>query len=128
MTSHGLKHFIYARLADLIALGHLVIVFIAAFGWWLLPHHPLHFIVLLLTLASWIFTGSCILSQLELWLRKKYLTVIPNYKYGYLHYHLRHLTGYAPSLRFIRIWGLIYLISACILWIISIYSVTTVII
>ncbi len=119
----GMRNFIYARLADAISLFHAAIVVIAAFGWWLLPYHPLHFLIIVLTLASWIFTGSCILARAEFRVRKQYMDV-PPYEHGYLHYHLHRLTRLAPSLTFIRIWGLVYLTSASVLWIVQ-YAVHT---
>ncbi len=117
MLSHGIKNWCIARLADLLSLFHAVIVLVAAFGWWLMPNHPVHFLVLALTLLSWLTSGSCILAQLEYRLRRLYLPNIEPYEAGYLHFHLRKLTGIAPSLSFIRTWGYIYLTSALMLWI-----------
>lgn len=119
MKSRGNKERILARLADSISLVHVGVVIIAAFGWWLLPQHPVHFLVLVATLGSWLLTGSCVLARLEYWLRQQYLEPekVPIYEHGYLHFHLHRLAGYAPSLRFIRGWGYVYLTSASVLWI-----------
>lgn len=117
MKSRGFKSVLLARLADIISLVHIGVVVIAAFGWWLTPNSFIHFAILLATLISWLATGSCILAQLEYRVRKLYLASIEPYEAGYLHYHLRKLTGYAPRLTFIRIWGYIYLTTALILWI-----------
>ncbi len=106
-----------ARLADLVSLFHASVVIIAAFGWWLMPHNVIHFIVLLATLMSWLVTGSCMLARVEYNLRKQYLATIEPYEAGYLHYHLRQVTGHAPPLPFIRRWGYIYLTCALFLWI-----------
>ncbi len=124
MKSRGVKAVVLARLADSVSLVHLGVVIIAAFGWWLLPHHPLHLTILLATLASWLFTGSCILARVEYWLRRQYLSDVPRYEHGYLHFHLHRLAGYAPSLRFIRAWGYVYLTSASLLWIANFFLIT----
>jgi hypothetical protein len=119
MQSRGNNHWCIARIADLVALVHVAVVLVAAFGWWLMPLHPLHALVLALTLISWLTTGSCVLSQLEYRLRKRYLLDMQPYESGYLHFHLRKLTGVAPSLPFIRAWGYVYLTLALILWIVT---------
>lgn len=117
MQSRGVKNFLLARTADLVSLLHVLIVLVAAFGWWIMPNHPFHLMVLIATLMSWLVTGSCILAQIEYQLRRHYLPTIAPYKNGYLHYHLHKLSGYAPSLSFIRTAGYIYLSLAIILWI-----------
>ncbi len=117
MKSRGFRSILLARVADLISLVHVGVVVIAAFGWWLTPNSFIHFGILLATLISWLATGSCILAQLEYRVRKQYLATIEPYNAGYLHYHLRKFTGYAPSLTFIRRWGYVYLTSALVLWI-----------
>lgn len=128
MKSRGYKNFAYARFADVVSLVHVAVVIVAVFGWWLFPNDPIHFLVLVLTLVSWMVTGSCVLAHLELKLRRAYLDTIQSYEHGYLHYHLRHLTGYAPSLRFIRTWGYVYLSSAIVLWIVRFYVTTSVVV
>lgn len=127
MKSRGFYKLFYARLADLVSLVHAMIVIVAAFGWWLVPNHPIHLLILLLTLASWVFTGSCVLAHVEYRLRKKYMDAVPTYEYGYLHYHLHRLTKYAPSISFIRTWGYVYLISAVVLWIATQYVIESVV-
>ena len=104
------------RAADILSLLHLVVVLIAAFGWWLLPGSWFHFLVLAGTWTSWVFFGSCILSRAEFWLRDIPKEESDRMSNGYLHFHMHRWVRYAPSHVFIRAWGLLYLSAGIALW------------
>lgn len=112
----------YNFAANVVSLCHFILVFVVAFGWFI-PFWPityLHGIFLFITWWSWVFSGSCVMAKWEYQLRSVCNPGVERHSNGYLNYHLRRLTGWAPSLKFIRFWGLIYLTGGMVLWL-SIY-------
>lgn len=103
--------------ANLLAIIHLVVVFIILFGWFIPELFYIQGLLLVATFLSWVFTGKCILTVWEFKLRD----TLVDYEYGYIQYHARNLLKTPPSLKFIKIAGLTYLIFAIIFWLVLFY-------
>lgn len=65
------KKLIYLVLANLIFVGHFLLVLIALFGWSIPEIWSVYMLILVLTLLSDMVLGYCILSKWEFDLRKK---------------------------------------------------------
>lgn len=105
--------------ASIVSFCHIFLVFIVAFGWFIPFMYVtyLHGVFLFITWWSWVFSGSCVMAKWEYKLRSVCTPGVEQYSNGYLNYHFRKLTGYAPPIKFIRFWGLVYLSLGLILWI-----------
>ena len=99
-------------LANLLAIIHLIVVFIILFGWFIPDLFFIRGIFLSATFLSWVFTGKCILTVWEFKLRY----AKHDYEYGYIQYHARNLFKNPPSLNFIKIASLTYISLALIIW------------
>lgn len=105
--------------ASVVSFCHVILVFVVAFGWFI-PFTPvmyIHGIFLFITWWSWVFSGACVMAKWEYQLRSVCNPGVRQHANGYLNYHLRTLTGYAPPVSFVRFWGLVYLSLGLLLWI-----------
>ena len=101
--------------ANLILLIHLALVFVILFGWHFESIKLVYISALVLTLASEVFLGYCILTKWEFDLRKK---DEPNldYDYSFLSYYAYKLFGNRIPGKFIKYPALGFLIASIILY------------
>ena len=103
--------------AWLLAILHPVVTLTILFGWMFDILFYIYGSVLFLTLLSWMWYGSCVLSEWEFVLRKKLEPELPEYEHAYIHYHLRKVFNRPPSKLFIRRIGTIFISLSLLLWI-----------
>lgn len=78
--------------ADMICLVHAAIFLVAVFGWLVPSVWSVYLVVLVITLASDLIFGYCIVSKWEFLIRKKIDPTI-NYDYTWTTYYIRRITG-----------------------------------
>lgn len=110
------NHKIYKILASLMSVLHVPIVIAVLFGHYLKGFGSLlYFLLLVITLLSWVILGYCPITKWEYDLRKKYMKV-PKYHFEYLHYLGTKLLKIDISVKRIKIYSIIFVSVAILSW------------